>query len=105
MRSVSVLLFAIPSVVAAQQFVDVLIEANDDAYLNPPTSLGPGLTAFSFENTGCGRHEMILLRLKRGITVDSAGRVPNAGGPPQPLDSCERLAKCHSPSEASAGNR
>lgn len=76
-------LVAIPSVVTAQQFADVLIKANDYAYLNPPTSLAPGLTAFSFVNTGSVRHEMVLVRLKPGVSVDSAMRVRNAGGPPQ----------------------
>jgi hypothetical protein len=76
-------LIAVPPVARAQRFVDVKIKANDYAYINPPTSLNAGLTAFSFENTGAVPHEMILIRPKPGISPDSAARARAAGAPPQ----------------------
>jgi len=39
-----------------------------------PASLAHGLTAFSFENRGRVRHEMNLLWLKHGVTLDSVLR-------------------------------
>lgn len=72
-------LFLVPSVAIAQRFTDVLITGGDYAYINAPQTLGAGLTAFSFENTGKVRHEMILVRLKPGITPDSAMRSRLAG--------------------------
>jgi hypothetical protein len=42
-----------------------------DYLFTVPASVKLGLTAFSFENRGRERHEMSLVRLKSGITVDS----------------------------------
>jgi hypothetical protein len=77
------LLLAVPSAAGAQRFVDITIKANDYAYISTPTSLGAGLTAFSFENQGTVRHEMILIRPKPGIRPDSVARAWGAGAPPQ----------------------
>src|SRR5215472_5783332 len=53
----------------------VTIVGTDYAFAVPPT-LEHGPTAFSFENRGSVRHEMNLVRLKPGVTLDSLLHTP-----------------------------
>ena len=61
----------------------VAIVGSDYAFLRPPATLPAGRTLFSFENRGKVRHEMILVRLKPGVTpeelVRAATRVDTGG--------------------------
>jgi hypothetical protein len=59
----------------AQQIRDVTIAGIDYAF-GVPATIGPGLTAFSFENRGKVWHEMFLIRLKPGVSLDSLQHVP-----------------------------
>lgn len=50
----------------------VTIVATDYAFNVPDQPLAHGVTEFTFENHGAVRHEMNLVRLKPGVTLDSA---------------------------------
>src|SRR5262245_58593532 len=67
---VALLLLAWPSAAPAQHFANVTVVGVDYAYQVPPT-LRAGLTAFSFENHGKVRHELIVARLLEGASLDS----------------------------------
>jgi hypothetical protein len=64
------LFFGLPSDTWAQRMATVTIVGLDYAYQAPAT-LPAGLTAIAFENRGKVRHELALLRLKLGVTLDS----------------------------------
>lgn len=64
------LLSSFPVDTSAQRMATVRVVGLDYAYQAPAT-LPAGLTAFSFENHGKVRHELAILRLKRGVTLDS----------------------------------
>lgn len=48
-----------------------------------PDRLPPGPTAIAFENRGEVDHEMILVRLKEGVTLDEVMEAVGGGGDPQ----------------------
>jgi hypothetical protein len=60
---------------APQTIRDVVFVGTDYAF-DSPVTITPGLTAITFDNRGKQRHEMNLVRLKRGITLDSVSKVP-----------------------------
>lgn len=67
-----IVLFTLPSICPGQQIHDVTVTGTDYAFGVP--IIDRGLTAFSFENRGQVRHEMLLVRLKVGVTPDSLMR-------------------------------
>jgi hypothetical protein len=70
---IAVLLIAFPLVLSScpsQTTHHVTIVGTDYAF-DIPAPLPAGVTAFAFENRGQQRHEMGLVRLKPGITIDS----------------------------------
>ncbi len=69
------LLIMHPSAGSAQTLTSISVVGLDYAYQGPATA-PPGLTTFAFENRGAVRHEMILLRLNAGVTLDSLLRIP-----------------------------
>jgi len=60
------------------------IVGRDYAFTYPAT-LAPGRHALAFENQGKVPHEMILIRLKKGITTDSVLKVAKTNGNTDPL--------------------
>jgi hypothetical protein len=68
--ALSVLFFGAPANASAQRIAKVTIVGLDYAYQAPAT-LPAGLTAFAFENRGKVRHELVIVRLKPGVTMDS----------------------------------
>ena len=48
----------------------VAVVGNDYAFVGMPTTIAPGETRFSFENRGTVRHEMSMVLLKPGVTVE-----------------------------------
>lgn len=64
------LLFGLAVPESAQSFANVEVIGLDYAF-RAPTSLPPGLTAFSFKNEGKVAHEVVIVRLRPGVTVDS----------------------------------
>jgi hypothetical protein len=62
----------------------VTISGSDYAFSGPP-SIHPGMTAFSFENRGKVKHEMILLRLKDGATLKQVLDSVRSGAQPDSL--------------------
>ena len=75
------ILIVVPQV-QAQRFVDVPVAGADYTFMSVAPSQGAGLTAFSFENKGKVRHELVLVRLRPGVTPDSVVRVAQTGTPP-----------------------
>ena len=73
--SVGCTVLAIASFGHRQQVRDVTVTGMDYAF-GVPATIRPGLTAFTFENQGTVWHEMYLIRLKPGVTLDSMQRVP-----------------------------
>ena len=73
--SVGCAVLAIASSSYPQQVRDVTITGMDYAF-GVPATIRPGLTAFTFENQGTVWHEMYLIRLKPGVSLDSMQRVP-----------------------------
>jgi hypothetical protein len=67
-----------PSGAVAQQIPTIRVVALDYAY-QAPTTLPAGLTAFALDNQGKVRHEVAIVRLQPGVTVDSM--VHAAAGP------------------------
>jgi hypothetical protein len=61
---------------------EVVVRGTDYAF-DVPRTLPPGPTAFAFENAGQVPHEMILVRLKEGVTLPQVLEAANAGGNPQ----------------------
>ena len=59
-----------PASASAQRIATVTVVGVDYAFQAPAT-LPAGLTAFAFENHGKVRHELAMLRLKAGVTLDS----------------------------------
>jgi hypothetical protein len=59
-----------PSRAGAQQMAAITVVGLDYAFQAPAT-LPAGLTAVGFENHGKVRHEVAIVRLKPGVTVDS----------------------------------
>ena len=49
----------------------VMVVGADYAFIQLPTTLGPGPTLFAFENHGAKRHEMSIALLKPGVDVAS----------------------------------
>ena len=64
------LFLAFPSIASAQRIATVTVIGLDYAFQAPAT-LPAGLTAFAFENHGKVRHELAMLRLNAGVTLDS----------------------------------
>ena len=64
------LLLLLPCLARAQQKAEVLVIGLDYAFQVPAT-LSPGPTIFDFENRGKVPHEVIILRVKPGVTLDS----------------------------------
>ena len=64
------LLLLLPCLARAQQRPEVIVIGLDYAYQVPAT-LPPGPTVFGFENRGKVPHEVIIVRVKLGVTVDS----------------------------------
>src|SRR5262245_43175976 len=81
--SIGCVALVVASSARAQQVHDVTITGTDYAF-GVPASIKPGLTAFTFENRGKVWHEMYLIRLKPGVSLDSLQRVP-AGPQRRPL--------------------
>lgn len=63
---------------------EVTIIGLDYAFGGPRT-LPPGLTAIAFENQGEVDHEMILVRLKEGVTTEQLMEAAKSGGDPEDL--------------------
>jgi hypothetical protein len=61
---------------------EIAVRGTDYAF-DVPESLPPGLTAFAFENAGQVPHEMILVRLKEGMTLPQVLEAAGAGGNPE----------------------
>ncbi|HEV8599344.1 MAG TPA: hypothetical protein VGQ69_08300 [Gemmatimonadales bacterium] len=61
---------------AAQSFATVEVTGMDYAFRAPAT-LPPGLTAFSFKNEGKVPHEVVIVRLKPGVVLDSLLKADN----------------------------
>jgi hypothetical protein len=70
------LLFVAVSGAAAQSFASVEVTGMDYAFRAPAT-LPPGLTAFAFKNEGKVPHEVIILRMKPGVILDSVLKADN----------------------------
>jgi len=66
--------FAAPS---AQQAPRKLLIAGNEYFFMVPDVVPPGVTAISFENQGKLRHELNIVRLKLGVTLDSVLKVPH----------------------------
>ncbi len=64
---------------SAQPIGRVTIYATDYTFSAPP-SVRPGLTAFSFENHGDVKHELILVQLKEGATLQQFLDSAQVGG-------------------------
>lgn len=60
---------------------EVIVAGLDYAFEAPDT-LPPGPTLFRFENRGEVRHEMVLVRLKEGITLEDVMKGVREGGDP-----------------------
>ena len=60
---------------------EVAVRGTDYAF-NVPESLPPGRTAFTFENAGQVPHEMILVRLKEGVTLPQVLEAASGGQDP-----------------------
>jgi hypothetical protein len=72
--ALSLLCFGLPAKTSAQRMATVTVVGLDYAFQAPAT-LPAGLTAIAFENRGKVRHELAILRLKPGVTLDSFMRV------------------------------
>ena len=72
-----VIVISWPSGAVAQRFATIKVVALDYAY-QAPTTLPAGLTAFALDNQGKVRHEVAIVRLQPGVTVDS---MVHAAGP------------------------
>ena len=75
-----VLLLSWPAGVRAQQIATATVVGLDYAY-QVPTTIPAGLTAFAFENHGKVRHEVVIVRLRAGATLDSV--IHSEPGPAQ----------------------
>ena len=64
------LLFPLTPRGSAQSFTGVEVTGLDYAF-RAPTTLPPGLTAFSFKNEGKVNHEVLVVRVKPGVVLDS----------------------------------
>lgn len=73
--SVACAVLALASFGHPQQVREVAITGLDYAF-SVPATITPGLTALTFENHGTVWHEMYLIRLKPGVSLDSMQRVP-----------------------------
>ena len=60
---------------------EVAVRGTDYAF-DVPQSLPPGPTAFAFENAGRMPHEMILVRLKEGVTLPQVLEAASSGADP-----------------------
>jgi len=60
-----------PTGAVAQKFAPVRVVALDYAY-QAPSTLASGPTLFALDNQGKVRHEVAIVRLHPGVTVDSA---------------------------------
>jgi uncharacterized cupredoxin-like copper-binding protein len=60
---------------------DVTVQGTDYAF-DVPETLPPGQTAFTFANAGQVPHEMILVRLKEGVTLPQVLQAVQAGSDP-----------------------
>jgi hypothetical protein len=69
---------------SAPEINRVTVSGTEYAFGTPPI-IHPGLTAFSFENRGKVKHEMILLRLKEGTTLKQVLDSARSGGQPDSL--------------------
>ena len=59
----------------------IAIVGSDYAFIQFPATIAAGPTRFSFENRGTVRHEMSMVLLKAGVTVDSVlKRGPGGAG-------------------------
>jgi uncharacterized cupredoxin-like copper-binding protein len=67
---------------AGERMNEVTVVGTDYAFQAPAT-LRPGRTLFVFENRGRVDHEMILARLKPGVTLQQALEMQRSGGDPK----------------------
>jgi hypothetical protein len=63
--------------------VNELTVRGTDYAFDAPRVLPPGRTAFAFENAGRVPHEMILVRLKEGVTLQQVLAAAQEGGDPE----------------------
>ena len=61
---------------------EIAVRGTDYAF-DVPESLPPGRTAFTFENAGQHPHEMILVRLKEGVTLPQLLNAAGEGQDPE----------------------
>lgn len=61
---------------------EIAVRGTDYAF-DVPDSLPPGLTSFGFENAGQVPHEMILVRLKEGVTLPQVLEAATTGADPR----------------------
>lgn len=94
---------AVAETARAQKSADVAITGVDYAFVAVAPQLAAGPTTFSFENTGKVRHELVLVRLRPGITPDSAMRARQAGAPPQTVSEIPNGILIAAPGEKASG--
>jgi hypothetical protein len=68
---------------ASQPSVNEVTVTGSDYAFGVPRTLPPGPTAFSFENTGQVPHEMILVRLREGVSLPQLMEAAEGGQDPQ----------------------
>lgn len=66
---------------AAESTNEVTVVGIDYAF-DAPDTISPGPTAIAFENRGKVPHEMILVRLKEGVTLEQVMQGVQGGGDP-----------------------
>ena len=80
----AILATALTSCRPAQDIHRVTVSGTDYAFGALP-AIRPGLTAFGFENRGKVKHEMILARLKEGVTLKQVLDLAQSGADPDSL--------------------
>jgi hypothetical protein len=68
---------------ASEETTNNITVGGIDYAFDAPSTLPPGPTAIAFENRGQVPHEMILVRLKEGMTLDQLMEGTEAGGNPR----------------------
>lgn len=81
---------------------DVTVVGIDYAF-DAPDTLPPGATAIAFENRGKVPHEMILVRLKEGITLEKLMEGVGRGGDPREFTEGGAGILIAAPGETTAG--
>ena len=59
---------------AAHEQAEIAVVGNDYAFIHFPATIGAGKTLFSFENRGKVRHEMSVVLLTSGVTLEQVAQ-------------------------------